>query len=173
MCNGYGRMNFEDDKKIEEAMRMLCEYIHIESDRPKRILMHDMRVGMYLYGKGYDTHVIIAGFLHDLLEWSACDIHEIEKRFGQRVRKIVQANTKDRTIENATERRKEYVQRCVQVGEDALIVKAADALDSYRFYKEIKNEAEMARAQDIMRNILECKHEDMRDGIFDKIKAYI
>ncbi|PIR03825.1 MAG: hypothetical protein COV59_04115 [Candidatus Magasanikbacteria bacterium CG11_big_fil_rev_8_21_14_0_20_39_34] len=59
--------------------------------------------------------------------------------------------------------------RCVAVGKNALIVKSADTLDSFYYYKEAQNEIEMERSRHIARLILQ--HVDVStDPIFEKLK---
>ena len=68
---------------------------------------------------------------HDALGWTDITEVEIGKRFGEKVFDIVRANTKDRTITDPVRRREEYIDHCIDIGEEAVIVKAADVLDSY------------------------------------------
>jgi hypothetical protein len=94
----------------------------------------------------------------------------LKKEFGENVYAIVQANTKNREIEDPVERRREYIDRCIQVGEEALIVKAADTLDSYHFYQAIGNAEEIERSVDIAKMILEKKPEGFTDSIFKELE---
>ena len=86
---------------------------------------------------------------------------------------IVNANTKDRSIHDPKDRRSDYVQRCLGVGVDALIVKAADTLDSYEFYSEQQNNSEMARSCDIAEKLLSVISPEMSDSIFEELKLIL
>ena len=56
--------------KFEKAVRLLVEHFppSDESSR-KPVLFHDIRVGVYLYEHGYSEDIVLAGLLHDAIEW--------------------------------------------------------------------------------------------------------
>lgn len=162
--------NTEIELKFEKAVQLLCRYMPVGEERKKPLLMHALRVGMYLYERNYSATVVLGGLLHDLLEWTESPDDLVRTEFGDEVYAIVKANTKDRKIADPVERRREYIERCVVVGEDALIVKAADTLDSYRFYTSANNPDELKRSVDIAKTILEKLPADMSDPIFDELK---
>jgi len=153
--------------KFERAMKLLCEHVSISGEREKPQLMHSLRVGMYLFDNDYSEDVVIGGLLHDMLEWTDCAEDTIREEFGQKVLDIVRANTKNRNIEDVDERRKDYVDRCVEVGEEALIVKAADALDSYKYYVAIQRQKEIDRSVAIAKLIIE---KELKDKIVKELE---
>lgn len=126
-------MSFEE--KYSKAIQILRDNIDPSKDvaRKKPLFDHVMRVGKYLHELKYSDEIVNAGLLHDVLEWTKYGEDDLRKDFGQKVVDIVKANTKDRSIEDPVLRRKKYIEQCIIVGPDALIVKAADALDSYYF----------------------------------------
>ncbi|MFH1405439.1 MAG: HD domain-containing protein [Patescibacteria group bacterium] len=148
--------------KFEKAIKMLCDHIPISGEREKPQLMHSLRVGMYLFNNDYADDVVIGGLLHDVIEWTDCPEKTIQEEFGQKVLKIIKANTKNREIKDVVERRKEYVDRCAEVGDEALIVKAADAIDSYKYYQAIQRQKEIDRSIAIAKLII-------KKGLKDKI----
>ena len=157
---------------FEKAVSLLCQYMPVGEERKKPLLMHSLRVGMYLYEHDYSNDIVIAGLLHDILEWTESPEDILKKEFGENVHAIVQANTKNRQIEDPVERRREYIDRCIQAGEEALIVKAADTLDSYHFYQTVGNPEEMERSVDIAKTILEKKPEEFKDSLFEKLEKW-
>lgn len=166
-------MNLGDtnlDKECELAIGLLCKYMPIGEERKKPLLMHCLRVGMRLYDNNYPRDIILGGFLHDLLEWTDGSEAMIDEMFGERARDIVKANTKNRDISDPAARRREYVSRCIQLGEDATIVKAADILDSYHFYQSVSNTNEIARCVDTASVILEQLPDTFNDPIFTELR---
>ncbi|MFH1404801.1 MAG: HD domain-containing protein [Patescibacteria group bacterium] len=157
--------------KFEKAVRLLCEHVPFDPDRKKSILMHALRVGMYLSEHNYSDEIVVAGLLHDLLEWTGASEDLIRDECGEHVLEIIKANTKNRDIEDVNERHKDYVNRCSSVGTDALIVKAADTLDSYHFYTAVNNPDEIERSKSIAKLIIE--HTDNQDPIFKKLNKII
>lgn len=160
--------------KFEQAIRMLIEYLPpSEGNSRKPILFHDVRVGVYLYENGYSEDVVLAGLLHDLLEWSEIDVQLLRNEFGDNVANFVLANTKDDSIENKEEKTEELINRCVQNGEEALVIKSADIIDSFKWYSKQKDNNGL---QYCMRNagaILRLKPDNFDDKIFEELKKWL
>ncbi|MFH1789790.1 MAG: HD domain-containing protein, partial [bacterium] len=113
-----------------------------------------------------------AGLLHDLIEWTDNPEKIIKDDFGEEVYNIVLANTKNREIEDPAETQRDYVNRCAEVGKDALIVKSADTLDSYQYYSTVKYDKGIERSRVIARLILN-KVENDTDPIFNKLREML
>lgn len=158
------------DIEFEKAIRMLAEHMPVsEIGSRKPVLFHDIRVGVYLYEKNYFRDIVLAGVLHDALEFSDITEEMIAKEFGENVLKIVKACTKDRTIENSDERIEELVKRCAEVGKDALIVKAADTLDSFKYYTKENNAGELDYCRKNAEAIFKYK-KDFEDKVLEELK---
>ena len=146
--------------KFERGVKLLADHLVIGEERQKPQLMHSLRVGMYLFQNDYPEDVVLGGLLHDLLEWTDCPEETVKDEFGEKVLTIVKANAKNLNIADVVERRKDYVDRCATVGDGALIVKAADALDSYHYYVAIDRQKEIDRSIAIAKLILETSLEN-------------
>lgn len=145
-----------------------------EEGSRKPILFHDIRVGTYLYRKGYPRDIVLAGVLHDAIEWSDITEEMLRDGFGENVLRIVLANSKNRSIEDSGERIDDMIGRCVAEGEGALIVKAADTLDSFEHYTKTGNQKElsghcMKTAEAILRHLPAGFH----DPIFNDLRALL
>jgi guanosine-3',5'-bis(diphosphate) 3'-pyrophosphohydrolase len=161
------------DIEFEKAVRMLAEHMSVsEIGSRKPVLFHDIRVGVYLYEKNYPREVVLAGLLHDALEFSDITEDLIEKEFGENVLKIVKACTKDRAIENSDERTLELVKRCAEVGKDALIVKAVDTLDSFKYYTKENNQSELDYCRKNAEAILKYK-KDFDNLVFSELGEWL
>jgi (p)ppGpp synthase/HD superfamily hydrolase len=155
------------DIEFEEAIRLLVEYMPVSDENIRKpILAHDIRVGVYLYENNYSRDIILAGLLHDTLEFSGITQELIEKEFGENVLKLVRANTKDRSIQDSDERINESVRRCAENGEEALIVKTADILDSFKYYTKVNNQAELEYCRKNAEAIKKYKADNFSDSIF-------
>jgi len=85
--------------KFEEAVRFLVErFPPSDENSRKPILFHDIRVGTHLYEKGYSEEIVLAGLLHDAIEWSDMNEEEMRILFGDRIIKLVLVNTKNKNI---------------------------------------------------------------------------
>jgi (p)ppGpp synthase/HD superfamily hydrolase len=118
------------DHEIEEAIVFLVTRMQESGHNPKPVILHSVRVGMHLFNDGYESDVVKAGLLHDIVEDSDTTVAEIEDRFGPRVARLVAANTFDHTQGDRFERGRDCIRRCLEVGRAALVVKAADMLDN-------------------------------------------
>lgn len=164
----YQNMDVATDIACEKAIKFLAKNVALaESDSRKPRLMHAMRVGMYLYDRGYTKEVIVGGFLHDTVEWEGVSTETIRDAFGEQVLSIVLANTKDRNSNNVFD---DMITRCVMYGKDALIVKTADIIDSFMWYvaqnntKELKNHC--IKTAEV---IFDRKPQEWRDDIYDEL----
>ncbi|MGB3073313.1 MAG: HD domain-containing protein [Candidatus Moraniibacteriota bacterium] len=158
---------------FETAVRLLCEHLPVSTEQSRKpILFHDIRVGVYLYEHRYAPEIVLAGVLHDALEWSDITKEILREHFSDTVVTLVQVNTKDDTIVDKEEKTNELIQRCVQSGQPALIVKTADIIDSFKWYSSQNNVGEL---QYCLRNasaIFQWKPESFEDKIFDELRSW-
>lgn len=163
-------MTFEE--KYKSTIDLLRELIPEDAGKNKPLLPHVLRVGIFLHDSGYSDEIVNAGLLHDMIEWTDTSEILIQERYGKHVYDIVMANTKNREITDPVERRKDYVNRCAAIGIDALIVKAADTLDSFAYYTAQNNPNELERCKNVARLILEKTDEGI-DPIFGKLRSIV
>lgn len=159
--------------EFEKAVRFLVTHMPPSDENSRKpILFHDIRVGVYLYENGYSQDIVLAGVLHDAIEWSDASERGVREEFGDNVSRLVLASTKDDSIQDKEEKTAELIRRCVQNGQDALIVKTADVIDSFKWYSGQNNKGEL---QYCMRNanaIFKCKPDDFEDRIFDELRVW-
>lgn len=122
--------DLEGNKQIEAAISFLVESINATGNNPKPVILHSIRVGNLLYDFGYAQDIVIAGFLHDVLEDSDVEFPEIKDKFGEQVALLVQANSFDKTITDKVGSYEELFDRCVKAEKEALVVKCADLYDN-------------------------------------------
>ncbi len=160
--------------EFEKAVRLLAQFAPVSDETSRKpLLPHDIRVGVYLYEHGYSRDVVLAGVLHDALEFTDITEEMIREQFGDNILRLVKANTKDDSITDPEEKTNELISRCVEDGEDALIVKAADILDSFKFYTSVQNEDQLDYCRRNARAIFKFKTAEFNDKIFDTLKEWI
>ncbi|MCB9798810.1 HD domain-containing protein [Candidatus Nomurabacteria bacterium] len=94
----------------EKAIHFLTKHFPVAKQGSRKpALFHDIRVGTYLYNHGYNEKIIVAGFLHDCLEWSRVNEGRLEKEFGKDILQIAKANSKDNSIENKEEKIRDMI----------------------------------------------------------------
>ena len=156
--------------KFEKAVRLLVEHFSV-SDKSSRkpVLFHDIRVGVYLYNHEYSEDIVLAGLLHDAIEWSSATEQMLQNEFGDNVVKLVLANTKDDSITDKYEKTTELIKRCVSNGQDALIIKVADIIDSFKWYSSQNNEDQLKYCMRNADAIFKLKPENFDDKIYKVI----
>jgi (p)ppGpp synthase/HD superfamily hydrolase len=159
--------------KFETAVRLLVEHFPVSDETSRKpILFHDIRVGVYLYENGYSEDIVLSGLLHDALEWSTFTEEMLRSEFGDMVLQLVKASTKDDSIEDKYEKTKELIMRCVRNGEEALIVKAADILDSFKWYSSQENVDQLKYCLRNANAIFAYKPDNFDDKIFTELQSW-
>lgn len=162
------------DTEFEKAIRFLVKYAPMVNENTKKAMVpHDIRVGVYLFEKGYPKDIVLAGILHDTIEFTEVDEQMLIDEFGENVARLVKANSKDRSITNSDERIDELAKRCAQYGKCALIVKAADTIDSFKHYTKINNKKGLDYCIKNVQTVFKYIDKDCDDPIFDELKEWL
>ena len=164
-------MKSDFEIKFKETLDFL-EDSKMESPN-KPVLPHVMRVGRYLYEKGFDDDVVKAGLLHDSLEWSSVSEEEIKEKFGERILEIIKANSKKREIEGTMNRAVDMMERCKQFGDEALAVKIADVYDSCLYYVKLDNEKELAGYKIFVKLLIKNLSENLKNKFLNDLEKII
>lgn len=127
-------LDYNDSLKVEKAIIFLVNSVQQSGHNSKPVILHSIRVGMYLLNHYYPPETVVAGLLHDLLEDTSVTADQLKENFGETIAKIVEANSFDATIRAKIAQHKDTFDRCVKEGKDALLVKAADILDNAPYY---------------------------------------
>ncbi|KKR07449.1 MAG: hypothetical protein UT32_C0011G0017 [Parcubacteria group bacterium GW2011_GWC2_39_14] len=161
--------------EFEKAVRLLAEFFPISDESTcKPVLFHDIRVGVYLYENNYSREIVLAGILHDILEFSDAGEEMLRDEFGEEVLNLVYACTKDDTLDNPEEKTNDMISRCVECGQDALIVKTADTIDSFKYYTATKKTDQLENhCLRTAKAIFNYKPASFNDKIFDELKKWL
>ena len=159
--------------QFEKAVRVLVQHLPSSNEASRKsTLFHSIRVGVYLYEHGYSEDIVLAGLLHDTLEWSSVTERLLRSKFGDHIVILVLANTKNDAITDNIKKTDELIMRCVQAGEEALIVKAADILDSFKWYVSQRNTDELGYCMRNANAILKYKPDSFDGPIFDELRVW-
>jgi len=93
---------------------------------------HPVEVACLLHEAGYPDEVVAAGVLHDVLEDTDAEPHDIAERFGPQVAGLVASVSDDPSIENDAERKAALRRQVEGAGEHAAAVFAADKVSKAR-----------------------------------------
>lgn len=159
--------------KFEQAIRFLVNHFPVSDETSRKpVLFHDIRVGVYLYNNEYSEDIVLAGLLHDAIEWSSATEEMLQNEFGDNVVKLVLASTKDDSITNKHEKTNELIKRSIGNGQDALIIKAADIIDSFKWYSSQNQEEQLKYCMRNSDAIFKFKPADFDDKIFEELKVW-
>jgi len=156
--------------KIENAIRFLSKSFPKSDDPIKPVLLHSIRVGVMLVNQNRSTEVCIAGFLHDVVEDSKVTIQNIENNFGIIVKEIVLANTKNEKLEKEI-RNDDVYKRCVKLGIDACLVKAAYLYDNIRYFSSIRNQNAINVIEYKRNSFLSFLPKEFNDPLFSLLRS--
>lgn len=120
------KYNRQTDQRNEEAIKFLVFEYSKTGQNPKPVIFHSIKVAMYLYEMDYETDIIIAALLHDLIEDSEVTSEEIRIIFGEKISKMVVGLSFDTNVVSKVEQYKEMFERTKKGGKDLLIIKCAD-----------------------------------------------
>jgi GTP diphosphokinase / guanosine-3',5'-bis(diphosphate) 3'-diphosphatase len=123
-------------------------------------IIHPVQVATILLELGGDATIIAAGFLHDVVEDTDVTLGDIESRFGNEVRRLVEGVTKlsafeisdfDSKVPSKTERQAEDFRRMfLSMAQDirVILVKLADRLHNMRTLEHMPDSKRRAKAQE-------------------------
>ncbi len=129
----------KDSLRIEKAVNFLVLKYSESGRNPKPVVLHSLRVGIYLLELGYDMDTIIVAILHDLIEDSDVKISDIKNEFGDNVAMWIDAVSFKPEIDDPTEQYKEMFTRTFAGGKIPVMVKAADLYANSFYYKLVSN----------------------------------
>jgi len=121
------------EQELDKAIVFLVQALTARRPYPRAVITHSLRVGLYLEQQRWPLPVVLAGFLHDVVEDSTTPLTAIAEVFGTEVAHLVAANTVNQQLDRL-EQTVESMQRCKRLGQAALLVKAADLLDNMEHY---------------------------------------
>jgi (p)ppGpp synthase/HD superfamily hydrolase len=164
----------EFDLEFEKAIRFLVKHTPMAVEGVKKAMVpHDIRVGVYLFNNNYSKDIVLAGILHDTIEFTDVNKELLVENFGEKVTKIIVANSKDRSIKDSDKRIEELVKRCCEDSYEALIVKIADTIDSFNHYTKTDNKNEIDYCIKNAQAVLKYKPESFNDDILEELESWL
>jgi guanosine-3',5'-bis(diphosphate) 3'-pyrophosphohydrolase len=134
----------EEQLEMERAIIMMVDCIKRGCRNNKPLILHSLRVGFKLWETGEPKEVIIAGFLHDLLEDTNCKAEEIKEKFGDKVLNHILACTATNT-EDTDERWFKFMEQIKRAGREAIVIKIVDSYENLPYVHLIEDEEYLKR----------------------------
>ena len=92
--------------------------------------------------------------------------------FNQKIADIVLVNSKDESILDKKVRGEELIKKCIEYGEEALIVKASDVLDNYKYYVQLDSEEGINHCVKNVNRIKKFIPDSFQDKIFTELMNF-
>ncbi len=128
-------MNIKEiDNEYEECIYFLAEKLH-ESKNATNTLIHSIRVGLNIQKDGFDTNMVKAGFLHDIFEDTNVLETELKNKYNNKIVGLILNTTADYSVGNEEEVLVDMYARCLNYGNNALLLKCYDIEDKMQYYK--------------------------------------
>jgi len=153
--------------EMQKAILYLNKAFSHVKDQDKPELLHSLHTGFRLIDYGYSVEIIIAGFLHDVIE-EGNGFEDLENLFGNKIYNLILANTKDKSLKDWPSQYEDLIARTAACGEDALIVKAADILDNFVCVFQVDNAQGKEKVIYLAKQIF--KYINSNNGIFNELQ---
>lgn len=95
-------------------------------------ILHPLEVASLLYQAGAPDHLIAAGVLHDVLEKTGATEEDLRREFGLSITRLVLAVSDDDRITSYAKRKAALRRQVSGLGDEALMLFAADKLSKAR-----------------------------------------
>lgn len=166
--------NPEDNYQIENAIKFLVSSVEKTGINPKPLLTHSIRVAFLLDYLGYKKEIVMAALLHDLLEDTKVLKEEIKEKFGKTVTDLVSVCTFDKDIIDKEVRYKKNFNETLNLGSDALAIRAADLIDNSYYYNLVHDKKVHKYLLDKVSYFLELAKPIIgKDKIYKKLRQRI
>lgn len=120
------KFKYDVDKELEEAVKFLVFEYSRSGHNTKPVIFHSIKVAMYLYDLDYETYLVKAALLHDLVEDTKITVKDITEKFGDKIGEMVKNLSFKSSIPSKVDQYIEMFDRTKSGGKDLLIIKCAD-----------------------------------------------
>jgi (p)ppGpp synthase/HD superfamily hydrolase len=103
----------------------------------EQFVEHPIAVAGLLSDAGYDGSLIVAAYLHDVVEKTDVGLDEIRERFGPSVAALVDCLSEDPDIDGYSDRKRALRRGILESGGDPVIIYAADRVANMRDWLKI------------------------------------
>ncbi len=106
----------------------------------EQFVEHPIAVARLLADAGFDDEVIVAAYLHDVVEKTEIELPEIRKRFGPDVAEMIDSLSEDDEIEGYAARKRALRRRVLGNGRNSILIYAADRVANMRDWRKVPAE---------------------------------
>jgi hypothetical protein len=132
----------------------------------EQFVEHPIAVARLLAEAGFDDEVIVAAYLHDIVEKTEIGLPEIRERFGPEVAAIIDSLSEDDAITDYAERKRALRRRVLDSDRSAIVIYAADRVANMRDWRRVSPEGRDqigTRLETTVEERLELWREDLEE----------
>ena len=137
------RLESPTDSDLAAAALRFARRVHLGQYRKQtdeQFVEHPIAVARLLSESGYDGALIVAAYLHDVVEKTDVELEEIRERFGPAVADLVDRLSENPEIPAYAERKRALRDRILEAGGDPMIIYAADRVANMRDWRKVAPE---------------------------------
>jgi (p)ppGpp synthase/HD superfamily hydrolase len=101
---------------------------------------HPIAVAELLSGAGFEGEVIVAAYLHDVVEKTPVQSDEIRQRFGPGAADLVQSLSEDPSLADYADRKRALRAQVLAAGRTSTVIYAADRVANLRDWRRVRPE---------------------------------
>ena len=132
----------------------------------EQFVEHPIAVARLLSEAGYDDEVIVAAYLHDVVEKTEIELPEIRERFGPEVADVVDSLSEDDGIAEYAESKRALRRRVLAASRTTILIYAADRVANMRDWHRVspsEREEIGARLNTTLEERLDLWREDLEE----------
>jgi (p)ppGpp synthase/HD superfamily hydrolase len=144
------RVERDAQSESADAALRFARRVHFGQHRKQtgeQFVEHPIGVARLLAGIGCDDTVIVAAYLHDVVEKTKVESEEIRDRFGEDVAAIVDALTEDPDLDTYERRKRALRAQVLAAGHTPTLIYAADRVANLRDWRSVDPERRPAIAE--------------------------
>lgn len=119
----------------EAAALRFARRVHLGQHRKQtgeQYVEHPIAVARLLSEAGFTDRIIVAAYLHDVVEKTRVELDEIRQRFGPEAAAMVEALSEDPSLEGYSERKRALRAQVLAAGRNPTVIYAADRVANLR-----------------------------------------
>lgn len=169
MADAPTRLEPKTDSELASTALRFARRAHLGQHRKQtheQFVEHPIAVARLLSEAGYDDDVIVAAYLHDVVEKTGIELAEIRERFGPEVAEVIDALSEDAEIHDYAERKRGLRHRVLDAGRTPILIYAADRVANMRDWRRVppeKREEVGIRLETTLDERLELWREDLEE----------
>jgi GTP pyrophosphokinase len=143
MAEAPTRLEPRTESELAGAALRFARRAHLGQHRKQtheQFVEHPIAVARLLVEAGYDDEVIVAAYLHDVVEKTEIELPEIRERFGPEVAELIDSLSEDNGIPEYAERKRALRRRILEAGRTPILIYAADRVANMRDWRRVPPE---------------------------------